>query len=85
MRESMADDPVQPILWEPHLLALDRRVTFALSAVADCIKTHSIHDVIFADDLPWIFHKNWNYLQLNDKSISALIAGLEFNCVNVIL
>lgn len=52
MRESMADDPVQPVLWEPHLLALDRRVTIILSAVGDCIKKHSIHDVIFANDLP---------------------------------
>lgn len=52
MRESLAADPVQPVLWEPHLLALDRRVNIILSAVRDCIKTHSIHDVIFANDLP---------------------------------
>lgn len=85
MRESMADDPVQPILWEPHLLALDRRVTSVLSAVADCIKAHSIHDVIFTNDLPWIFHKTWNYLQLNVKSIRLMIAALEFNCVSITL
>lgn len=85
MRESMADDPVQPILWEPHLLALDRRVTSVLSAVADCIKAHSIHDVIYTNDLPWIFHKTWNYLQLNVKSIRLMIAALEFNCVSITL
>ncbi|XP_031778010.1 extracellular serine/threonine protein CG31145 isoform X2 [Nasonia vitripennis] len=37
MRESMARDPVAPILWEPHLTALDRRIPIILQAVRDCI------------------------------------------------
>lgn len=53
MRESMASDPVSPVLWEPHLMALDRRVSIILTALRDCIETHSIHDVVFAHDLPW--------------------------------
>lgn len=92
MRESMADDPVQPILWEPHLLALDRRVTFVLSAVADCIKMHAVHDVIFANDSPWIFQKKCNYLQLNVKSIglwlldsNSIAFDLEFDFFSEII
>lgn len=37
MRQSMAKDPVTPVLWEPHLTALDRRVGLILQAVRDCI------------------------------------------------
>lgn len=53
MKESMARDPVAPVLWKPHLTALDRRVSIILTALRDCIQTNSIHDVIFAHDLPW--------------------------------
>lgn len=94
MRESMAGDPVAPVLWKPHLMALDRRVTIILSALRDCIKTHSIHDVIFANDLPWIFEKyfffvivcteasrsNQNEMKRNDL---VMIAELEFNFENI--
>lgn len=45
MRESMASDPLQPVLWEPHLVALDRRVGIILAALRDCIATHSVRDV----------------------------------------
>ncbi|XP_014233795.1 extracellular serine/threonine protein CG31145 [Trichogramma pretiosum] len=37
MRESMARDPLNPILWEPHLEALDRRVPLVLQAVRECV------------------------------------------------
>ncbi|XP_044020983.1 extracellular serine/threonine protein CG31145 [Aphidius gifuensis] len=37
MRQSMAKDPVTPVLWEPHLTALDRRVGIILQAVRDCL------------------------------------------------
>lgn len=50
MRESMALDPLQPILWEPHLAALDRRIGIILTTLRDCIETHSIHDVVFPRD-----------------------------------
>ncbi|XP_063994366.1 extracellular serine/threonine protein CG31145 [Diachasmimorpha longicaudata] len=37
MRQSMAKDPVAPVLWEPHLTALDRRVGLILQAIRDCL------------------------------------------------
>lgn len=42
MRQSMAKDPVAPVLWEPHLIALDRRVGLILQAVRDCVN-QSLH------------------------------------------
>lgn len=41
LRESMASDPIVPVLWEPHLAALDRRVGIILQAVRDCVKKAS--------------------------------------------
>ncbi|XP_035795122.1 extracellular serine/threonine protein CG31145-like [Anopheles albimanus] len=38
MRESMAIDPIAPVLWEPHLVALDRRVAIVLQAIRDCVR-----------------------------------------------
>lgn len=38
MRESMADDPITPILWEPYYPAMDRRVKIILEAVRGCIQ-----------------------------------------------
>ncbi|CAH1112297.1 unnamed protein product [Psylliodes chrysocephalus] len=37
MRQSMSSDPINPILWEPHLVALDRRVEIILRGMRDCI------------------------------------------------
>ncbi|VVC24292.1 Hypothetical protein CINCED_3A020534 [Cinara cedri] len=37
LRESMAEDPLTPILWEPHLVALDRRVGFVLQKIRECL------------------------------------------------
>ncbi|XP_055300427.1 extracellular serine/threonine protein CG31145-like isoform X2 [Sitodiplosis mosellana] len=53
MRESMASDPVSknaPVLWEPHLKALDRRVGIILTELQGCIETHSVHDVLYPRD-----------------------------------
>lgn len=38
MRESMTVDPITPVLWEPHLEALDRRVVIILQGIRDCLK-----------------------------------------------
>lgn len=46
MRESLAKDPIAPVLWEPHLVALDRRVDLILKGVRDCIQKNSIDDVV---------------------------------------
>lgn len=46
MRKSLTKDPVAPVLWEPHLDALDRRVDLILKGVRDCIKKNSIDDVV---------------------------------------
>lgn len=46
MRDSLARDPIAPVLWEPHLIALDRRVDLILKGVRDCIQKNSIDDVV---------------------------------------
>ncbi|KPI93051.1 Dentin matrix protein 4 [Papilio xuthus] len=38
LRESMNADPVSPILWEPHLAAVDRRIGLILDAIRKCIE-----------------------------------------------
>lgn len=38
LRESMRVDPVSPILWEPHLAAVDRRVGLILDAIRKCVE-----------------------------------------------
>ncbi|XP_051863143.1 uncharacterized protein LOC117576526 [Drosophila albomicans] len=38
MGESLSNDPVSPVLWQPHLEALDRRVGIILQSIRDCIK-----------------------------------------------
>lgn len=53
MRESMASDPIDgeaPVLWEPHLQALDRRVNTLLSTFRNCIRDNPIDDVIYSRD-----------------------------------
>ncbi|XP_067617168.1 extracellular serine/threonine protein CG31145 [Eurosta solidaginis] len=51
MRESMSVDPVRPILWEPHLVALDRRVSIILSGVRDCIKKNPPEEIFDSEDM----------------------------------
>lgn len=48
MRESLRSDPLSPILWEPHLTALDRRVEIILETVRSCINRmeRNVHAVI---------------------------------------
>lgn len=50
MRDSLSNDPIAPVLWEPHLEALDRRLAIVLQAVRDCIKREGVDDVIISGD-----------------------------------
>lgn len=38
MRNSLLSDPVSPVLLEPHLKALDRRIAIILQEVRTCLK-----------------------------------------------
>ncbi|CAL4116385.1 unnamed protein product, partial [Meganyctiphanes norvegica] len=50
MRESMSIDPIAPVLWEPHLEALDRRLAIILQTIRDCVnKSKMPHQVIIND------------------------------------
>lgn len=40
MRESLLEDQLAPVLTEPHLLALDRRLQIILKTVKDCTEAH---------------------------------------------
>lgn len=50
MRESMAHDPIKPVLIEPHLKALDRRVSKILGVIRLCLNANS-PDLVFLDDM----------------------------------
>ncbi|XP_078286466.1 extracellular serine/threonine protein kinase FAM20C-like [Rhinoraja longicauda] len=52
MRESLRSDPLSPILAEPHLAALDRRLHTVLQAAADCIDKHGEDSVLQNDTKP---------------------------------
>lgn len=42
MRESMTVDPITPVLWDPHLEALDRRIVIVLQGIRDCLKKNDL-------------------------------------------
>ncbi|XP_059526100.1 pseudokinase FAM20A isoform X3 [Myotis daubentonii] len=46
MRESLLEDQLSPILTEPHLLALDRRLQVILRTVEGCIAAHGEQSVV---------------------------------------
>ncbi|XP_035221182.1 extracellular serine/threonine protein CG31145-like, partial [Stegodyphus dumicola] len=50
MRQSMANDPVAPVLTDAHLNALDRRVEKVLDAVRKCLFVNR-PSLVFLDDL----------------------------------
>lgn len=49
MRESLLQDPLAPVLTEPHLLALDRRLQLVLEAVGKCVDTFGEATVVAND------------------------------------
>ncbi|XP_055430956.1 pseudokinase FAM20A isoform X2 [Bubalus kerabau] len=46
MRESLLEDQLSPVLTEPHLLALDRRLQTVLRTVQDCIEAYGEQSVV---------------------------------------
>lgn len=49
MRESLAGDLLRPVLTEPHLLALDRRLEKVLRVVQRCVRKLGERQVVVAD------------------------------------
>lgn len=50
MAESLRKDRVAPVLYRPHLEALDRRLRIVLRAIGDCVEKDGPHSVL-EDDL----------------------------------
>lgn len=50
LRSSMKSDPLNPILFEPHLDALDRRVSKILHVINGCLKNGSSWNEVIIDD-----------------------------------
>lgn len=50
MAESLRRDRVAPVLYRPHLEALDRRLRVVLQAVRDCVEKNGLPGVV-EDDL----------------------------------
>lgn len=53
----MSKDPLAPILWEPHLEALDRRLSIVLQSIRDCLNRKSINQVFQAEKIIKKFKK----------------------------
>uniref|UniRef100_A0A8D0L8H0 FAM20 C-terminal domain-containing protein n=1 Tax=Sphenodon punctatus TaxID=8508 RepID=A0A8D0L8H0_SPHPU len=56
LRESLLRDRLAPVLTEPHLSALDRRLWIILKAVEKCIEVHGEDQVVTNDTIkPEVF------------------------------
>ncbi|XP_028935703.2 pseudokinase FAM20A isoform X4 [Ornithorhynchus anatinus] len=51
MRESLLEDQLTPVLSEPHLLALDRRLQHVLRTVEGCVRIHGKRSVVAGEPL----------------------------------
>lgn len=56
MRSSLAKDPVNPVLTEANLIALDRRVYITLTTLRECLSKKKAQDVFFANDNDYNSH-----------------------------
>ncbi|XP_051171173.1 extracellular serine/threonine protein CG31145 [Leptopilina boulardi] len=50
LSQSLSKDPVSPVLWDPHYVAVDRRVGIILQAVRDCINRQSQSEQVVEDN-----------------------------------
>lgn len=53
MLASLASDPLQPVLWQPHLEALDRRLSFILQVTRKCLEGVEDPNRVIIHDLHW--------------------------------
>ncbi|XP_077463642.1 glycosaminoglycan xylosylkinase-like isoform X2 [Stigmatopora argus] len=49
MRVSLAFDPIRPVLSEPHLAALDRRLAGVAGVVKQCVEAHGAENTLVED------------------------------------
>ncbi|MEQ2277101.1 Glycosaminoglycan xylosylkinase [Xenotaenia resolanae] len=49
MRQALAFDPIYPVLAEPHLAALDRRLTGVITTVKQCIEAQGPDNTLIED------------------------------------
>ncbi|GBN03107.1 Extracellular serine/threonine protein CG31145, partial [Araneus ventricosus] len=50
MRCSLYKDPLNPILLDPHLEALDRRLETVLGVLRDCLRNHEAGEVFYYEE-----------------------------------
>lgn len=72
MRESLATDQLSPVLAEPHLKALDRRLQKILDMVEDCMKKSGESQEVLINDLKG---QQYTSSELRDKRSSAAWRG----------
>lgn len=51
LRKALLSDPISPILTEPHLQAVDRRLRTAVDVTKTCISAKGIDNVVIDDQL----------------------------------
>lgn len=49
MRQAMAHDPAYPVLTEPHLAALDRRLSSIIASIRQCIEMQGAESTLIED------------------------------------
>lgn len=49
MRQALAFDPIQPVLTEPHLAALDRRLSGVIATIKQCMEAQGPDNTLIED------------------------------------